>query len=202
MGNTSDDVLWRRTARGDRDAFGELFDRQARRVHGFCLRQTGDWALAEDLTSITFLEAWRRRNSVVIEDGKGQAWLLGIAANCVRHERRSRRRYRNALNRLPMPLTEPDHAEQSAARAAAENQATQLLEQLRGFSYAQRMAFALVTWEGLSVAEAAATLGQRPATVRSNLHRLRKKLREQGLDGLPRRAKPQPPVSVEERMGV
>lgn len=201
MGNPSDDVLWRRTARGDREAFGELFQRHARRIHGFCFRQTGDWSLAEDLTSITFLEAWRRRNAVLIEEGKVRAWLLGIAANCVRHQLRSRLRYRNALNRLPAPVPEPDHAEQSTARAAAEGEARALLEKLARFSYRQRMAFALVTWEGFSTAEAASMLGQPDSTVRSNLHRIRKRLREDEAPPPPA-SNPQPSISIDERIGL
>jgi RNA polymerase sigma-70 factor (ECF subfamily) len=195
-------VLWRRTARGDRDAFAELFDRHARRVYGFCFRQTGDWAVAQDLTSVTFLEAWRRRGSVLVEDGKVAAWLLGIAHNSVRQQRRSRRRYRHALARLPAPPPVPDHADASAARAAAERQATELLQKMRRLPRAQRAALALIAWEGLSTAEAALALGKPEATVRSHLHRARKRLRtETNTEPTPQPA-PQSSMSTNERTGI
>jgi RNA polymerase sigma-70 factor (ECF subfamily) len=200
MEKTSDDVLWRRTARGDRDAFAELFDRHARRVYGFCFRQTGDWAAAQDLTSVTFLEAWRRRRSVV-EEGKVAAWLLGIARNCVRQQHRSRRRYRRALARLPAPPPAPDHADDSAARAAAERQAVELLQKMRRLPRAQRAALALVTWEGLSTAEAAVALGEPEATVRSHLHRARKRLRLE-TNPEPPPTTPQSSLSIDERTGL
>ncbi|MGW3514418.1 RNA polymerase sigma factor [Streptomyces hydrogenans] len=38
---------------GDRDAFAELFDGHARGVHAYAVRLTGDWALAEDIMSLT-----------------------------------------------------------------------------------------------------------------------------------------------------
>jgi RNA polymerase sigma factor (sigma-70 family) len=206
MEKASDDVLWRRTARGDRDAFAELFDRHARRVYGFCFRQTGDWALAQDLTSITFLEAWRRRRSAVIEDGKAVAWLLGIAHNSVRQQRRSRRRYRHALSRLPAPPPAPDHADESAARMAAESQAIELLQKMRRLPRGQRAALAFVIWEGLSTAEAAAALGKPEATVRSHLHRARKRLRaESDPESDPEIAAPTTPqtaISINERTGM
>ena len=206
MDEASDDVLWRRTARGDQGAFAELFDRHSRRVYGLCFRQTGDWALAQDLTSITFLEAWRRRRSVVVEEGKVAAWLLGIAHNSVRQQRRSRRRYRHALDRLPAAPPEPDHADDSAARVAAERQATELLERMGRLPRAQRAALALVMWEGLSTAEAAVALDKPEATVRSHLHRARKRLRaESDPESHPETVAPttpQPPISINERTGL
>lgn len=60
-GDRDDGQLWR-AASADPQAFGELFERHARAVFAFCARRTGDLALAEDLTSVVFLEAWRRRS--------------------------------------------------------------------------------------------------------------------------------------------
>jgi RNA polymerase sigma-70 factor (ECF subfamily) len=204
MAITSDDVLWRLTARGDRDAFAELFDRHALRIYGFCFRQTGDWAVAQDLTSMTFLEAWRRRRSALVEEGKVVAWLLGIAHNSVRHQHRSRRRYRAALGRLPAPQPAPDHADDSTARVAAERQANELLEMMSGLPRAQRATLALVIWEGLSTAEAAVALGKPEATVRSHLHRARRRLRaESEAESDPeRRPVPPSPFSLNERTGT
>jgi RNA polymerase sigma-70 factor (ECF subfamily) len=200
MAETSDDALWRRTYRDDTDAFAMLFDRHARRVFGFCLRRTGDWALAEDLTSVTFLEAWRRR-SVLVEEGKVPAWLLGIANNVVRHERRSLRRYRRALARLPAPPAHPDHADEIAARATAEQQAAQLLVKLRQLPKAEQAVLALIGWEGLSYAEAAVALGVPEATVRSRLHRARRRL-QSGTAPEVQPPTPQPSVSIDERTGL
>jgi RNA polymerase sigma factor (sigma-70 family) len=202
MEKTSDDVLWRRASRGDSDAFGELFDRHARRVYGFCFRQTGDWALAQDLTSVTFLEAWRRRRSVLVEDGKIAAWLLGIAYNTVRHERRSLRRYRHALGRLPAPPPQPDHADESAARVTAEREAMELVGQLRRLPKAERAVLALMGWEGLSAAEAAIALGLPEPTVRSRLHRARRRLQSPTEPDEAQPPIPQASVSIDERIGV
>jgi RNA polymerase sigma factor (sigma-70 family) len=180
MTEVSDDVLLRRAGRGDADAFAALFDRHARRVFGYCFRQTGDWALAEDLTSVTFLELWRRRHSALVEEGKVLAWLFGIAHNVVRQRRRSLRRYRSALARLPVPAVEPDHAVESAERVAAERQAKELIVQLGGLPSPERAVVVLMGWEGLSAAETAEALSVPEATVRTRLYRARRRLQRQG----------------------
>ena len=56
-----DRELWRRAVAGDAEAFGQLFDLHAKAVYNFCFRRLADWAMAEDMTSAVFLEAWRRR---------------------------------------------------------------------------------------------------------------------------------------------
>lgn len=96
----SDNELWERVAGGDVEAFGALFFRHAPAVYAFCLRRTADPAAADDLTSIVFLEAWRRRADVRIEQDALRAWLLGVAVNSLRSHWRSRRRHGAALARL------------------------------------------------------------------------------------------------------
>jgi RNA polymerase sigma factor (sigma-70 family) len=176
MDRTSDDVLWRRTARGDEGAFAELFDRHALRIYAFCFRQTADWALAQDLTSVTFLEAWRRRRSVLVGEGKIVAWLFGVAYNVVRQQRRTLRRHQRALARLPALPPEPDHADDVAARVAAERRATEVLAALHRLPRAERAVITLIGLGGLSIAETAAALRVPEGTVRSRLYRARKRL--------------------------
>jgi DNA-directed RNA polymerase specialized sigma24 family protein len=45
--------------------------------------------VAEDLTSVVFLEAWRRRAEVELERDLALPWLLGVAMNVLRNRRRS-----------------------------------------------------------------------------------------------------------------
>ena len=57
----SDALLWERSRGGDATAFGLLFERHAKTIYNYCFRRVGNWAVAEDLLSVVFLEAWRRR---------------------------------------------------------------------------------------------------------------------------------------------
>ena len=86
-----DSILWARSRAGDADAFGLLFERHAKAIYNYCFRRLGDWAAAEDMLSIVFLEAWRRRDKELPPD-KVLPWLYGIATNVVRNRRRSERR--------------------------------------------------------------------------------------------------------------
>ncbi|MGW4989209.1 RNA polymerase sigma factor [Streptomyces mirabilis] len=49
---------------GDPDAFAELFGAHARAVYGHAARLSADRGTAEDVVSLTFLEAWRLREKL------------------------------------------------------------------------------------------------------------------------------------------
>jgi RNA polymerase sigma-70 factor (ECF subfamily) len=46
-----------RVRAGDPDAFGVLFEEHARAVYHHAFRATGNWSTAEEVVSLTFLEA-------------------------------------------------------------------------------------------------------------------------------------------------
>jgi RNA polymerase sigma-70 factor (ECF subfamily) len=144
----------------------------------YCFRCTGDSALAEDLTSIVFLEAWRWRGAVSVPSEAMRAWLYGIATNVLRNQRRSRRRYARALDRLQSVPVEPDFAPAVERRVDDERQVRQILGQVRELPRVEREVLALCVWQGLSRAEAARALGVPEATVRTRLHRARGRLRQ------------------------
>jgi RNA polymerase sigma-70 factor (ECF subfamily) len=75
----SDGELWARSRLGDRDAFGALFERHAKPICNYCFRRVGSWATAEDLLSVVFIEAWRRRNKELPPD-KVLPWLGSTAS--------------------------------------------------------------------------------------------------------------------------
>src|SRR6266508_4350920 len=88
--------------------FGLLFERHAKAIYNYCFRQTGSWASAEDLVSVVFLEAWRRRRDVSLHQDSALPWLYGVATNGCRNSLRSTRRHRAALRRISEQLAEPD----------------------------------------------------------------------------------------------
>ena len=97
---------------GDQAAFEELFDECARAVYSHAFRLVGDWSTAEDVTALTFLEAWRLRHRADADGGSLRPWLLGIATNVARNMRRAARRHEAALARLPGAMQIPDFAEE------------------------------------------------------------------------------------------
>jgi RNA polymerase sigma-70 factor (ECF subfamily) len=171
----SDLELWDAAAR-DPHAFGELYERHVRAVYAFCARRTGDLAHADDLVSVVFLEAWRRRGDIVLTGDSALPWLLGIANNVARNARRSLRRYRSALRRVPHAEAVDLGEDDIAARIDAQRALTEAIEALRALSESEREVVNLVLWAGLSYGEAASVLRVPIGTVRSRLSRARSKL--------------------------
>ena len=172
----TDGDLWRCAGDGEAAAFGELFERHAKAVYNHLFRRTGDWSLAEELTSVVFLEAWRRRTAVKIENESALPWLLGVATNVLRNSWRSRRRHRAALERLPRetPMGFSDDAD---ARLDDEEHMRAMLHRLRGLPRREADVLALCVWAELTYEEAAVALEIPIGTVRSRLSRARGHLR-------------------------
>ena len=173
----SDDALWVRARGGDAEAFAGLFERHSQAIYNFCFRRTADWSLVEDLMSIVFLEAWRRRCKE-LPLGMVRAWLFGIATFVVRNRRRTELRYRRALARLPRESTTPDFAGDVEARLTDESRMAVLLEQLRTLPAREQDVLALCVWSEFSYEEAAVARAIPVGTVRSRLSRARSRLRE------------------------
>ncbi|MEU6340082.1 RNA polymerase sigma factor [Streptomyces sp. NPDC046977] len=175
-----------RVRAGDPAAFAQLFDDHAGVVHRHAVRVLGNWATAEDIVSLTFLEAWRTRERVRVDGDSLQPWLLGIATNVMRNTARAARRHQGALARLPLRDAVPDFADELADRLADAEQlgaARRALEQLRR---PEREVFALCVWAGLDSVAAAEALGIKVGTVRSRLFRARERLRKLTEDELAR----------------
>jgi len=149
----------------DPASFGLLFERHGRAVYNYCFRRTADWAAAEDLTSVVFLEAWRKRKEVRLHDESLLPWLYGVATNVLRNRSRTLRRYHAALERLPRGH-EPDFANDAAERIDDERQMRDVLEAVRVLPKRDRDILALCVWQGLSYEEAAVALELPVGTVR------------------------------------
>lgn len=171
-----DTNLRKRIRAGGHDAFGDLFDAYARSVYNHAYRLTGEWATAEDVVSLTFLDAWRLREKVDEEGGSLRPWLLGIATNVTRNTRRAARRHAAAVARLPRDETVRDFADEIAGRLDDSAQLAVVQAALARLRRAEREVLALCVWSGLDYAAAAEALGVPVGTVRSRLSRARTKL--------------------------
>jgi RNA polymerase sigma-70 factor (ECF subfamily) len=163
---------------GDAEAFGNLFDDNVHAIYRYASRLSGEASTAEDVVAQTFLEAWRLRETVLVEGGSLQPWLYGIATNVLRNARRTVRRHRAALARLPRPEPTPDIADEPARRAGEQEELAAARTALGALRPPEREVVALCIWSGLSYVEAAEALGVPVGTVRSRLSRARTRLQE------------------------
>lgn len=177
VGGISDRVLWARAVDGDREAFGRIFDRHGKAVYNYLFRRTADWSEAEDLTSTVFLHAWRRRSETVLDRDSALPWLLGIADRLVSNTRRRLRRAEALLHRL-ISHDEPagDHADRVAVRVDDERRMSEIHRALARLPRHEREVVELCVWSGLDQQAAAATLKVAVGTVKSRLHRARRRL--------------------------
>jgi len=173
----SDHELWTRAAAGDRAAFGELFERHVEAVWNHAYRLTASWSVAEDLTSSTFLVAWRRCADIRLVRDSALPWLYTVAGNLARDEWRGANRYLRAVRRMPEATVVADHADDVVHRVDEDARMTRILAAVRSLPRAERQAVELCLLGELPTADAAELLGVAEVSVRSRLSRARARLR-------------------------
>jgi RNA polymerase sigma-70 factor (ECF subfamily) len=163
-GSGEDADLVRAAQGGDRAAFGLLYERYGRMVHGLVLARVA-WEDAEDLVQDVFVAALERLASLRDACAFG-GWLAAIARNTATdHHRRIRR---------------PDSLDgrEPAVPAAPAAEALAALDAIRSLPLAYRETLTLRLVEGMTGPEIAQRTGLTPASVRVNLHRGMKLLKE------------------------
>lgn len=158
---------------GDRRAFDELYLRFGRFVHGIVLVRIGPEDAA-DVVQDVFLHAWTVLDSLR-EPAAFGSWVAAIARRRAIDRVRQRRNI-VPLETVPLELTERDVTARRDPHDALE--AAEVLAAIRDLPEAYRETLALRLVEGHTGPEIAALTGLTPASVRVNLHRGFKLLRE------------------------
>src|SRR5579875_1956632 len=161
-------------SRRDPARFAEIFDRHWPRVHRYCLSRAG--AAGEDIAAETFRVALDCRARFDRSRDDAGPWLLGIATNLLRHNRRSEVRRTRALLRLHLD-DEADHVEGALDRLEAEALGARAAEALGQLPPVYRDALLLHVWAELSYEQVAEAPRVSVGTVRSRIHRARTYLR-------------------------
>ncbi len=158
---------------GDRAAFGRLYDRYARMVHGILLARV-PLNEVDDMVHDAFLLALRQLHTLRYVTRFG-AWLAAIARN------RANDYHRHAVAEVELPesLSEDQVTGRTAAGAHDQNEeAAHLLAAIRELPVTYREPLLLRLVEGMTGPEIAARTGLTPGSVRVNLHRGMQQLRE------------------------
>ena len=159
------------------EAFAALYDRHAAPIHRFAGRRLGD-QMADDVVGETFLAAFRRRKRYDLRRADARPWLYGIAANVIGKHRRAEVRMLRAFARTGADPVAAGHADLVDSRVCAAAVQRDLAAALAGLPAGDRDVLLLIAWADLSYEETAAALGIPVGTVRSRLHRARRKVRE------------------------
>lgn len=162
----------------DATHFDRLFRIHSEGVFRFCLRRTGNWALAEDLRSMVFVEAWRRRSEVDLVTRDPLPWLYGVALNVVRNERRAQRREAAAFRRFHVARIDGDATDEIVERVDAHRRARVALALIEALPPAERDVVTQCLDGTATYQTVAARLDLPIGTVRSRLFRARARMRE------------------------
>jgi RNA polymerase sigma-70 factor (ECF subfamily) len=188
-----DDVLLRRAAKGDEEAFTILYRRHQAAMYRFALRMTGNTWASEEIVQDVFMTLMRDPKKYDAARGALGAFLYGVARN----------RVMKHLERLPreVSLEEKDEdgtgsgiALQDASTPAMWVEKRERRQQVRAavqeLPAEFREAVVLCELEELSYEEAAQMAGCPIGTIRSRLHRGRALLmaKLEMLRDVPRRA--------------
>jgi RNA polymerase sigma-70 factor (ECF subfamily) len=168
----SDEMLITQMAGGNKLAMRALFARHQVRVYRFILRIVRDTAVAEDVVSEVFFEAWQHADRF---EGRSSVstWLLGIA----RHKAltASNRRTTESFDER-IALTVADPANNPEADLADKDKASVLRRCLNALSPEHAEIIDLVYYQEKSIKEIAQILGIPDNTVKTRMFYARKRL--------------------------
>jgi RNA polymerase sigma-70 factor (ECF subfamily) len=163
----------RRAQGGDVDAFELLYREHSGRIFALCLRlQAGDTNDATELMQDVFIKAWRRLGTFRGDSAFG-SWLHRLAVNTMLENARSDSR--RTARVLPMDDTS---RLAGAARSSGVDVRMEMEEAIASLPKGARQAFVLHDVEGYQHQEIAAQLSVTVGTVKAQLHRARRLLRE------------------------
>jgi RNA polymerase sigma-70 factor, ECF subfamily len=161
----------------DAERFRMLFADTERELLAYALRRVNRPEDAADVVAETFLVAWRRLDMLPRGD-QARLWLYGVARRQLANQRRGELRRTRLADRLGAELRSsvpaghvPGDPRVAAVRAA-----------LARLDEEDREILRLSSWEGLAPSEIATVMGLPGVTVRSRLHRARKRLRAEVLE--------------------
>lgn len=169
----SDEALYEQLLRGDLGAFDRLYERHARPLFAYVRRHLADAHEAEDVLHETFMALLKERGRIAAPSLR--AWLFQAARNRCLTRLRSRRRGERALEAAshePTDIDTPHLALEARESAERLRRAVERLPAPLAELYALRAG-------GMSYDELAGVLAIPVGTVKSRLHEMVSRLRQE-----------------------
>jgi RNA polymerase sigma-70 factor (ECF subfamily) len=164
-------------ARGETEAFGELYDRFSPAVWQVVKRVVRDPRLSEDVTQEVFVQLWQKAGRFDPERGSARAFTLTLAHRRAVDAVRKEQTYRDASERSARLDAEPAPAPDAARLAMSHIDRSSVRGALASLTAPQRRCIELAYFGGLSQSQIASTLdiplGTVKTRVREGLIRLR-----------------------------
>lgn len=156
---------------GDAEAFGELYDHYVDLVYRYVAFRVGNVALAEDLTSETFVRALRRITTFTWQGRDFGAWLITIARNLIADHYKSGR-YRMEFATSDLLDAGADRSQEGPEREVLDALTNvELLRAVKLLGPEQQECLVLRFLQGLSVAETAQIMGKNDGAIKALQYR-------------------------------
>jgi RNA polymerase sigma-70 factor (ECF subfamily) len=166
-----DAELARRIVAGDAGAFDRFYEEQVGRVYAVTLRLCGDEGIARRLTQDVFVRAWRGM-ATYRGESRLSSWLYRIATNVALEHGRRRTRWWSRRVQDPGVLADrPGRSRDPGLRMDLERA-------IAGLPPGAREVLVLRDVEGHSYREIAELTGSAMGTVKAQIHRARRLVRE------------------------
>lgn len=173
-------------ARTNPRVFGELYDLHYPRIFGYVFRITGDYALACDITSETFLKAWIKIGAFQWKGISISSWFFRIASNEVNQYFRKKKYAPREL--LELSVCDREALSKSGWSNGGRGETIVRLEQVEEFRdlhlklgmlpVKYQQVIALRYFEEMSIAQIGEVLSKKEGTVKSLLSRGLDKLKD------------------------
>ena len=157
---------------GDGEAFGQIYDRYVDSVYRYLYYRVGTAALAEDLTSETFVRALRRIDSFHWQGKDIGAWFVTIARNLVTDHFKSSRFKLEVSTGDILDATHSGSVNQGHLAQGTEDivldqlRSEELLAAVKQLKTDQQECIVLRFLQGLSVAETADVMGRSDGAIK------------------------------------
>lgn len=185
-----DEARWLAQAQnGDPQAFSLIVEQFQRPVYNLCYRMLGNAQDAEDAAQETFLRVYKAMHRYDTKRSFS-SWLLSIAAHYCIDQIRKRRFKLVSVEDLPVPDL-PDVSPGLEARLKDKEERLRIRALLEVLDPTDRAAVVLYYWYDYSYKEISQTLSLSISAVKSRLHRARRAMAGQWMEGQPQ------PLNVE-----
>lgn len=161
--------LLQRCAQGHQDAFAELYDRTAARVHGVIVKVVRSQDLAADISQEVFVEVWRHCPQYNPDRGSVLAWMLTIAHRRAVDRVRATASAAAREERYAQADPDPPAADQVWEETRQHWEADRVRSALEQLTPAQREALTLAYFGGYTQAEVADRLNLPLGTVKTRM---------------------------------
>lgn len=172
----SDEQVLSLASQGDREAFGQLYERYVGRIYNYIYYRTGSSFDAEDLTERVFFRALRHIRNYTDRGLPFSAWLYRIAHNLVANWHRDNSRRKEVP--LDDGLMSPYHGELPETELLHSEERERLLSVIRCLPADRQQLLILKFVEHMSNAEIAEIMGRTEGAVKSLYHRTLLSLRD------------------------